>query len=325
MQEQESKQIILSLAEVLQSDTADIQAARARCGALCRTKDIRAGGDEVEMAVRTVLSKKLGINYHVGHGHIVDTNSSTSPQLDVIIADMSAVGALFQGTNGTEYFPFESIYAFGEIKSTYYKSENYLDNFVEKIKRIKTQLTREEVPANYVRIGTTGMNFAEIFTLGRSGIQNKLFTFMIIADSGDFEPAHLEKFYNETSPEDLPNFVCILNRGIIAFTQFTADEKIDRHEPNQLLVLQKEKLKSSSTLSRPTFIEFAPETPFRDGINLGVALSLLDAHLSTCTLMPPQPLAYYTKLLQGVKRSGYIYGSCERQPADNPDVLPVQK
>ncbi len=44
--------------------------------------DILAAGDEVEMAFRRVLRRKLPRSYYVRHGHIVDQELHQSPQLD---------------------------------------------------------------------------------------------------------------------------------------------------------------------------------------------------------------------------------------------------
>lgn len=79
----------LGLAEVLQNDADEIIAARKKARAIYDTNDISAAGNEVERAVRNVLRRKLSQLYYVGHGHIVDSSWEASPQLDVIIAEVS--------------------------------------------------------------------------------------------------------------------------------------------------------------------------------------------------------------------------------------------
>jgi len=113
----------LEIAQVLQRDADEIVSARNDARILHKTNDISTAGSEVERTVRNVLSRKLSKIYYVGHGHIVDSSLETSPQLDVIIVDNFGAPRLFEAKNGTEYFPYESVYAIGEIKTTYYKSQ----------------------------------------------------------------------------------------------------------------------------------------------------------------------------------------------------------
>ena len=114
----------LELERVVLSEAAEIVAAREKCLILHATSDIDAAGDEVEICVRSLLRRRLGQNYYVGHGHIVDLDWKVSPQLDVIIADASVAPAIFRSENGTEYFPYEAVHAVGEVKATYRKAKN---------------------------------------------------------------------------------------------------------------------------------------------------------------------------------------------------------
>ncbi len=91
-------------------------AARAKALLIHHTGDPDAAGDEVEQAVRTVLRRKLPSAYYVGHGRVVDARWASSSQLDVVIADNLGASVLFRTAAGTEYFPYESVYAVGEVK-----------------------------------------------------------------------------------------------------------------------------------------------------------------------------------------------------------------
>lgn len=86
----------LELERVLQRDAAEIVAARKKAQIIHRTQDIDIAGNEVERAVRNVIRRKLPTAYYVGHGHVVDSELVTSPQLDVIIADNTGAPILFQ-------------------------------------------------------------------------------------------------------------------------------------------------------------------------------------------------------------------------------------
>ena len=86
------------IATIFLSEVAELRAAREKCRVLHASKNIDAAGDEVEIAVRDLLRRKLGSNYYVGHGHIIDQNLQVSPQLDVIIADASVIPSIFRET-----------------------------------------------------------------------------------------------------------------------------------------------------------------------------------------------------------------------------------
>src|SRR6266550_9409493 len=135
----------LKMEKVLQSDAAEIVAAREKSRLIHGTKNINASGDEVERVVRRILRRKLPQLYHVGHGHIVDSSGSNSPQLDVVLTDNSQSPVLFEAENGTQYFPYEAVYAVGEIKSTYYKAEHPIEAFANTLKTIRNTLQRDPV------------------------------------------------------------------------------------------------------------------------------------------------------------------------------------
>src|SRR4051794_7068998 len=104
------------------SSAADILAARERAQIIHHTKDIDEAGEEVERAVRRAFRDKLPSQYHVGNGHIVDANLNTSPQIDILVVDSHGTPVLMRSESGAEYVPYESVYALGEVKSTYKRS-----------------------------------------------------------------------------------------------------------------------------------------------------------------------------------------------------------
>lgn len=210
----------LELHKVFLSEAAEIAGAREKSLILHRSSDIDAAGDEVELCVRNLLRRRLGHNYYVGHGHIVDTDWKASPQFDVIIADSSVVPALFRSENGTEYFPSESIYAVGEIKATYRKAQKAIPKFVENFAKA-LELKRPDVPPNYIRSHSGGFFLGDgIVSADRKGKQNEIFTFMIFAGSEAFDISDIIPYYAATDPGNLPNVVAVLDKGLIAYSHF---------------------------------------------------------------------------------------------------------
>lgn len=140
---------------------------KAREGAIqIHGTDIRAAGNEVEMSVRAYLKRMLPSRYYVTHGHLIDINGEVSSQLDVIVADNSNIPSLMTTMDGTEYIPIDSVYAIGEIKSTYYKSEKYIEGFSNVISDIRNRLYHEEIP-NTVIDGLKDDTLARDMVLGK--------------------------------------------------------------------------------------------------------------------------------------------------------------
>src|SRR4028118_18043 len=94
----------LEFEKVLRADAAEIIAAGEKAQIIHRGRDIDAAGDEVEVATRRVIRRKLPSSYYVGHGHIVDAQLNQSPQLDVVIAYNSDAPILFATENRTGYY-----------------------------------------------------------------------------------------------------------------------------------------------------------------------------------------------------------------------------
>lgn len=194
------------LERVFRSDAADILAAREKARFMHHGRDVRAAGDEVEIVFRKVLQHKIPASYYIGHGHIVDKHLHQSSQLDVIIANNTGAPILFQAENGSEYFPYEGVYAIGEVKSSYDSSKQYIHAFSETLGRIHAQLQRElfqKAPSHGPFYRPYG---------------NPLFSFMFFADAGDFHVDQIRDLYQTRPAGDLPNIVCILNKGLVVNT-----------------------------------------------------------------------------------------------------------
>ncbi len=171
------------LLKFVQVDAAEIAAARRRGQLIHSTVDIGAAGDEVEIAIRVFLKRRLSLQHYVGHGHIVDSGWHVSRQHDVIISDGTETPILFRGLNGAEYIPFDSTYAIGEVKSTYRASEKPVHVFVEHMNELRAALSRQKTPPGYVGNGVAlpGMTLDD-----NRPYKNPLFTFMFFVEAGEF-------------------------------------------------------------------------------------------------------------------------------------------
>lgn len=274
----------LELQKFLLSDAAEIVAARTKAILIHHTKDINAAGDEIEIAVRNVLERKLPNNYYIGQGHIVDENLTTSPQLDIILSDAEKITSLFKSQNKTEYFTYESVYGFGEIKSTYYKSSNYIQSFVETTEKIHLGLKREKTPKNHLAEGVTlGSGFS---TNINSPYRNPMMSFMLFVDSGDFKIEDVRDLYVNTDVEYLPNVVCLLNKGCIVNAQIVDGKELGSLNPTPIFLTDTKKVSS-----KWVFIPFGDDEN-RIGSNFGILYYLIVNHLSSTILLKPDLLKY---------------------------------
>lgn len=194
----------------------EIFAAREQAKQIHNTKDIRAAGNEVEVAVRDYIARTLPVKFHVTHGHLIDRVGTVSSQLDIILSDNVLLPALMRGRDGTEYVPIDSIYAFGEVKSTYRHADQPIQHFSSIIQQIKSELVRPEIPntAFEGQIQDDTLLFDMVHG-SPNRIHNPLFTFMVFVDVGDLDYSKLKDFFATTDDAALPNLIVFLNAGII--------------------------------------------------------------------------------------------------------------
>jgi len=199
--------------EIYKQEASKLLEAKNSVGIVHKTGDIDASGDELEIPFRQMLSKRLPTKYYVGHGHIVDSDMNVSPQFDVIIVDTSATQILYDGENGTQFFPYESVYAVGEIKSSYYKNKKYIRKYVSSVKEVVDNFSREPVSSNYIGNGIElGVGLSVSAT---RDVQNQLFSFMLFGSKNDCEPIEFSKQLNESNSLPNPNVVCFLDGSVI--------------------------------------------------------------------------------------------------------------
>lgn len=174
--------------------------------------NIRAAGDQVELAVKEFYFDKLYPKYHVCDGHLVDNNLKVSPQYDIIISENSKNPVLFNLADKSEILYYDSVYCFGEVKRSYYDNK-ILEDFSRNIKRTKLELNRKKIDPKFIETSNSGFLIEEALT--SLPLRNPLLTFLFIVDSSKCGFKKISEFLNKTLNEYLPNFIVLLDLGIV--------------------------------------------------------------------------------------------------------------
>jgi hypothetical protein len=212
---QESKSFPkLGLLKTMQNEAESLIAIRKKAILIHNSKNINAAGNLVEKSIRDVLRKRLPTKFYVGQGHIVNPWLKVSPQFDIIIANNDSFPILFQDDDGTEWFPFEGVYAIGEVKSSYEKSKKPIEVFSKLIEKTKTELN-----------WSPKSSIVQAFEKGGVQTQNsiafdQLFSFMIFVDSSNFRTREIEEFYRNTPAKYLPNILYLVDKGVMLSMKF---------------------------------------------------------------------------------------------------------
>ena len=270
-------------------DAAALVAARDKALLIHHTKDISTAGAEIEVAVRDSLKRRLPNGCHVTHGHVIDAFLHTSPQLDVIVADSNATPVLFRAENGAEYLPIESVYAIGEIKSTYYKSDDPIQSFSSTVKNLKDEFRREKAPPTYLQTGGRGLEIEGVEQSDKL-FQNPMLFFMLFINSGDFSPEEFSRVYRNIDVKHLPSIVCLLDKGLILFGSTT--------EKGFGFVRCPEAEPEISEKQDWVLMPMGDDTP-NIGSHYGFLCYALLAHIQDSVLMPPDMQTYLWQMFIG--------------------------
>ncbi len=284
------KKFTFEIEQVYQNEADKIIKSRETGKVFHNSGNITASGDEVEKTVRDFFKRRLPAKYYVGHGHIVDKQLEVSPQTDIIVADNSATPILLEGDKNIQYFPYESIYCIGEIKSTYYKSADYITSFSNNIKKIKEELTRELTPNNYIG---NGISLGENLKIDcNEEYRNPLFSFMIFANSGDLEVTDIATIFSKLPDSYLPNIICFLDGRIIVKASIIEEEnsyKVGSIEMNCHKILNKDDIYWFS-------LNFE-NNKFKNGQSLAILMLGIFQHLKSCILLDPPIYEYLNHIL----------------------------
>lgn len=177
-----------------------------------RMKDISAAGNEVEISVREFYKTKLYPKYHVSAGHIIDSRGNSSSQLDLIISEQSKNPIFYTLEDKSEIMYFETVYAVGEIKRSYYDKE-ILNKFSKTIERIKTELYREPINPNVLLSSGAKITLNQNITSFK--LRNPIFSFLFIVDSSGLNMDKIKEDLSKIEPNSAPNMIVFNDIGII--------------------------------------------------------------------------------------------------------------
>jgi hypothetical protein len=265
-----------------EADGIDIASKQVKL--IHNTGDIHASGNQLEVAVRNFFRRKLPEKYYLSNGHIIDTSLRASPQLDLIIADNFKTPVLYKTFDDTEYLTYESIYAYAEIKSSWDKK--YLPQFITTKQRLYKFLKRNEISPNYINTGGKGLELDIPTTT--NPYQNPLFTFMFFAQTNDFTFEHITNHYKNNSWKNLPNIICLFDRGIIAnINKKSLDDNIFK------INLYPEFSQNNTDDNEWVLLEFDKKRS-----TLGTLYYIVLEHLNTCVLGLPNMLEYMQQIFE---------------------------
>lgn len=274
----------LSIDSFFNFEADGIDIAQNQVKIIHNSGDIPSSGNQLEVSIRNFFKSKLPEKYYISNGHIIDSALSTSPQLDLIIADNFRTPILYKTFDGTEYLTYESIYSYAEIKSSWNKK--YIEDFVITKERMHNFLTRESISPNFLDAGGKGIMLDIPTTY--NAYKNPLFTFMFIGDSSAFSFEHIKEQYQNKEWKFLPNIICLYDRGlIININKTDLENKIFK------VNLYPEFLQENAAESEWILLKFDKKRS-----TLGTLYYMVLEHLNTCVLGTPNMLEYMQQIFE---------------------------
>ena len=213
----------LDLAKWFDREAAAIVRSREEGIDIHGARNISAAGSQVEHAVRDFLRRMLPPRYYVTSGHLIDPAGHISSQLDVIIADSHMLPSLLKTNDGTEFVPASSVFAIGEVKSTYYQSKRYFGEFCKILGRINGELSRPAIENTAFEPSPESKVRPQHLLLGsRLRCLNHLFAFLFCVDAGGFQLEQVAEVLTSSKAADLPNTAVFLTgdgAGVLVYAR----------------------------------------------------------------------------------------------------------
>jgi hypothetical protein len=280
----------LDIAKLFRDEAEELVKARDRCIQIHGT-DIRAAGNEVEMAVRRFFQRMLPTRFHVTQGHLIDSNELVSPQLDLIISDNTSIPSLLTTADGTSYIPVDCVYAIAEIKSTFHRCEGYIERFAKTLHFIREEMTRPLIENTIYDGLNDSTHMRDLFLDKPNKYLNPMFSFMVFVNSGDADENVLAKVFTSTPHEDLPGITVLLNMAVVSYGKIASDNFSFEKYP-----WMRQSTEHAWTISP---LQGAADTGSVEGNHLGMVYCALLEHLNQSFLEPPDLRSYFRRMLVG--------------------------
>ena len=276
------------LARAFARDAALLRLAR-ESAMLIHPTDLRAAGNEVERAVRDYLKRTLPPRYYITSGHLIDCDQRVSPQIDIIIADAFSLPSLYTTQDGTEYVPATSVFAIGEVKSSYYKSEAYFHKFEMSLAqnaKMNRPLIENTAFGGEISRDTT---LVDMVRGSKNKVLNHLFSFLFCVDAGNFSFKDVASHFDSTDPALLPNVTVLLNEGALTRARINDVGEGKYHKyPTEALSPEYDWMFAESMNSN---------SGSKEGSNLALLYGMLLDHLSNSHLDSTNAYAYTGELV----------------------------
>lgn len=268
-----------------------IVTTRKNAKALHSAGNIKASGDEVEEKVRDFIKTLIPENYYIEQGHIIDKNMQGSKQWDIIIAGKEFSKPLKFGGD-THHFFYETVFAIGEIKTSFCKQ--HIIDCINDIKNIKTNMQRDKTKPNEFSDFSLDVGLS---TNDARSYKNPLFTFMVFVESNE---NNLEKIiheiYKSESAQYLPNLILFLNKGILCRVGSVNNELTQ--------------ISTTSEFEKPSaenkifwewgIIHDKIENKTKDITSTIVFQAILTTHLNGCILKNPNYISYASNVFSQI-------------------------
>lgn len=173
------------------------------------------GGYREDSLKKFLTNGKLPDIFGIASGEIISQYSQVSKQMDAIIYDKSK-SIIFEASESTKIFPIESILGSIEIKSQLSKTK--LIEGLENIKSLKALHTPQRLQKNYG--GSVSVGYYNNPPFG------VIFAYSLCGNSLDSLKSNLDEWCQSNPPEVWPNYICILDEGIICFQNNLNDSLI---------------------------------------------------------------------------------------------------
>lgn len=278
----QSKNITIELKKVYGSFADQLNVSASISGILHGLSDIKASGNEIEVALRNVFQELLPTRYTISHGHIVDKSLNVSRQYDFIISEGQDFRSILKTKDTTEIFFYETVFATGEVKATW--NRNSFNDTVSSIHHLKSELNRNVVDNRTILSGNNEIHLSSEITSNPN--RNPLFCFAFAIKSEKGLAKISADYKKKENWSKLPNVTVILNEGLYVLIN-------KRHLTEGKLTIN---LYPEFQISNDDF-EWKFISSSEGGQNVAFLLFCLLEHLSNTLLEKPSYLLYSSSLL----------------------------